>query len=571
MRAWSVRPPDGVPPLPPAPGPPQARAPSGWGRGWAVVAFAAGVALLAAEGRGLWFVTDEWGLLLDRRTLDAAALLAPHNEHWVTGTTLLYRPLFLAVGFGDHLPYHLAGVALHAAGVGGTWALLRRLAVPRPVAWLAALALLLPATAPEQVFPPLALSWTPSLLLGFAAAAVLRRPPHEAPRALRGALPEVLAALLLLLAQPFGGVGLAAALGLGAALALQRRWRTALAVAGPAVVAYATWRATAGAATATRVEPAALVAVPAYIVLGLRAAVARLSGLPTPWADAVLAVAAIGVAVAAVRRRLDLLGLAGACSAIAFLALAGLARVEAGGVASAGVDRYLHLVGTWFLLAVAAAVPRRAWRASVQSLASVALIGILALGATGAHRAFDLRREATAAVEVRLVAADRLLAGGLPAVADAQPAPQLAPDVTAARLSQLRAEGVRLGRRGLTVDPTARASAALQLQLAFTRDRAPSARVVVTDADGPLAPGAPGCVRVALPPGGAVELDAVPGALRLLPPGGGLSATRVEDPEAVAARTESGRALALEVAIPTAVRLVSEDGGDVVICGLPAP
>ncbi len=536
-------------------------------------AFAAGVALLAAEGRGLWFATDEWGLLLDRRALDAAALLAPHNEHWVTGTALLYRPLFLAVGFGDHLPYHLAGVALHAAGVGATWALLRRLAVPRAVAGLAALALLLPATAPEQVFSPLALSWTPSLLLGFAATAVLRRPPADAGPPRRPRLRTGLAAVLLLLAQPFGGVGLAVALGLGAALALQRGWRTALAVAGPAVAAYAAWRATAGASTATPIELAALAAVPAYVVTGLRAAVARLSGLPVPLADAVLALASTGVAVAAARRRLDLLGLVGACSAIAFLALAGLARVESGGVASAGVDRYLHLVGTWVLLAVAAAVPRSAWRRPVRSLASVALVGVLALGATGAHRAFDARREATAAVQVRLVAADLLLAEGLPAVADAQPAPQLAPDVTAATLTELRGEDVPLGRRGLAVgavDAAARAAAALQLQLAFTRDRPPSAAVVVTGADGPLAPGAPGCLRVALPPGGAVELDTAPGALRILPPGGGLSAARADDPEVVAARSESGRALALEVAVPTAVRLVTEDGGDLGICGLPA-
>lgn len=58
------------------------------------VAFAAGVGLLVLLGRGLWFFTDEWEFLLNRRELALAPLVAPHNEHWVSLPILIYRGLF---------------------------------------------------------------------------------------------------------------------------------------------------------------------------------------------------------------------------------------------------------------------------------------------------------------------------------------------------------------------------------------------------------------------------------------------------------------------------------------------
>lgn len=94
---------------------------------------AAAVTALAFLGymraaQGLWFFSDDWDFLLNRRLSGDAVsrLLAPHNEHWVTIPILIYRTLFALFGIGNYYIYMVPLLLAHCGVCALIWSLTRR-------------------------------------------------------------------------------------------------------------------------------------------------------------------------------------------------------------------------------------------------------------------------------------------------------------------------------------------------------------------------------------------------------------------------------------------------------------
>ena len=61
---------------------------------------AVAAAVLFHLTRGFTFFYDEWNFLMNRQEFSADALLAPHNEHNVMVTVLLFKGLWELAGLG---------------------------------------------------------------------------------------------------------------------------------------------------------------------------------------------------------------------------------------------------------------------------------------------------------------------------------------------------------------------------------------------------------------------------------------------------------------------------------------
>lgn len=475
-----------------------------------LVALGAGVALLLYLGRGLWFFTDEWNFLLNRRELTLYHVMRPHNEHWVAFPALLYRGLLALGGLHTYWPYYLTGVAFHTAATVAGWAVLRRLGVPHLVAAPAALSLLLMGAASEQLFNAFQLGWTAPIALFCGALLLLERPVPRA-RHVTGA------SACLALAMPFGGVGLALAVGMAAGLVLRRRFRTAVLVAGPALACYLLWRLVWG--VSPPLEPQAFPLIPAYVAYGVTASVAGFTGLPLVLAAALLAVLAVWLVVAALRTPLPLTAWAASCSLLAFFASAGLARALASGVRQAGSSRYLYL-GVLLLLLATAAASRPLWRSRTAVLVAAGLVAACLV-----VNVVTLRDEARAvralkgASAMRILAADALLTQGIPHVPQAQPDPLYAPDVTAQELHELRQDGLRLDYQG-PAEPSdlITREERLRLQVALTAPpEKPTADVRLVAGQADVVPSGEGCADLRVLSGTTLELAASAGSLRVDP------------------------------------------------------
>jgi hypothetical protein len=466
----------------------------------ATVATCALVALLVERGRGLWFVADEWAFLVGRPE-GLTGLLAPHNEHLVAVPALLLRVLAGAAGF-EHLPYHVMAVAAHVGLVLVLVHVLRRLAVPAPVVWGTAALFALWGDIAEQLFPPLALSW----LAPLAVVLLLAAPRPGASAAERRRFTPRLGILVGALAglQLFGGTAIPLAVGCALALTLRGRPGAALIAAGPACALYAAWRLLFASGVPLVLDVEVLRGVAAYTAIGLGSAVARALTVPLAWGLVGAALALGGLVLA--RRRLPFVGLAAACSAVAFYALAGLARLGQAPVAQAGVHRYTFTGA--FLLAVALLSlwpspkpwdrrPRGPLRLATPALAG--LLGILAvLGGVAGLRGLAAAEARGVRVEAALRTAVGLLDEGVPALRAAQPDAGDAPDVRMGDLSSMRAAGLFAATASGPVSLPVERVQRLRLQVALVRPEPVTALLQPevgmldargcrrTDADGPV-------------------------------------------------------------------------------------
>ncbi len=520
-----------------------------------VAGFVAGVGLLVYLGRGLWFLTDEWAFLLDRRELTLANVMRPHNEHFVAFTVLLYRGLFYLGGLTDYWPYYLTSLAFHTGASVAGWIVLRRLDVPPLPALLAGLSLLLMGAASEQLFNAFQLGWTAPLLLFLTALLLLDR---DTPN-------DLGAAACLLLAMPFGGIGLALSVGAAAALILRRQFRRALLVSGPAVALYLAWQSVWGGSPPISAQ--ALIRVPGYIAYGSASAVAGFTGLPVAVSGVLLALVAVAVAVRAVREGIPLMGWAALFALVAFLGSAGIARVAVWGIQQSSASRYLYL-DALLLLVVLAALMRPLWSRGVSVTAA------LVLGACLVVNVFTLRGQWRETVgikgesAVRILAADELLTAGIPHVGAAQPDPLWALDVTADELAELREEGIPLAYDGpVQLTDVIRDEQRLRLQTALTPEPGRTADLRLLAGPAQVSAGAGGCVNVLADPGTALELEATPGIFAVKSAGDTVVHVRRSDHAVffqIALEEGSERHLAL------AVPMRPETGG-LLTLGFPVP
>jgi hypothetical protein len=358
--------------------------PHGGGRAWTIAFLAAAVAtvgLLLWLGRQTTFWADGWKFIEERTQWDAAAFLAPHWEHPVPLTALVWKVLFETVGIGSITPY-LAAVALaHVLVAGAVFHIVRRSAGPA-AAFAAGVLLLLLGTGGEALLIALSLNLVGACAAGAWALALFLEEPGRGRR--------VAIAALLLVAVGFSGAGLFFVAAIGAtALVLPGRWREIL-LTVPAVAAYVLWQLTWGTGGLTSRATGVLDELRAYLEAGVGHAVGAVVGL----GDAIGLVLAVLLVVATgwhlLGRRPMMAGaVAGTVGLVAVFVVTGLARATAsaaGGESPAEASRYVYLAAPFILVAGGAWLSRRPPVSLRDARSALPLLAVLAIALAGNAR-----------------------------------------------------------------------------------------------------------------------------------------------------------------------------------------
>jgi hypothetical protein len=188
------------------------------------------VPVLAYLARDQWFFFDEWQFLVPSY---GRTLLDPHNGHWSTVPMLLFRAVRSAVGLDSYVPYVALVVAGHLALTHVLWRVALRAANPWIATLLAGVFSVFGAGA-ENIFWAFQVGFVGGLLFAITAAYLVDVGKLTTVRAIAAGTLGVVALATAGTALPV----IAAAV----AMAWYRHgWRTAAAVFGPAIAAYAIW------------------------------------------------------------------------------------------------------------------------------------------------------------------------------------------------------------------------------------------------------------------------------------------------------------------------------------------
>jgi hypothetical protein len=354
------------------------------GRAWTIAFLAAAVAtvgLLLWLGRQTTFWADGWKFIEERIAWDAAAFLAPHWEHPVPLTALVWKVLFETVGIGSITPYLAAVAIAHVLVAGAVFRIVRRSAGPA-AAFAAGVLLLLLGTGGEALLIALSLNLVGACAAGAWALALFLEEPGRGRRAA--------IAVLLLVAVGFSGAGLFFVAAIGAtALVLPGRWREIL-LTVPAVAAYVLWQLTWGTGGLTSRATGVLDELRAYLEAGIGHAVGAVVGL----GDAIGLVLAVLLVVATgwhlLGRRPVMAGaVAGAVGLVAVFVVTGLARATAsaaGGESPAEASRYVYLAAPFILVAGGAWLSRRPPVSLRDARSVLPLVVVLAIALAGNAR-----------------------------------------------------------------------------------------------------------------------------------------------------------------------------------------
>jgi hypothetical protein len=325
----------------------------------AVAAFA----LIMYLGRGIDFYFDEWSFILARRGHSLDAFLKPHNEHIVLVPVILYKVLLAVVGLGHHWPYLAMLALMHVAlGVGVYLLASRRLGGWAGV--IAATLILFMGLAWQNMLWSFQIGFVGSVLGGVWAWVALDR---------RDGRGDVLACLALVLGTASSSLGIPLAVGVGAEIVVQRRWR-ALWVALVPVVLYGLWYLGYGVSDVTGEGVFHAVA---WAVTAVTAAAGAMFGVGTDWGRTlvILGVLVLGWRTALLIPSARLVGLL--TGGIAFWLLTGAARSVFQPPVPPETSRYLTLGAVVLLLA--AVELARGLRPPPALLVYAALIALVAV------------------------------------------------------------------------------------------------------------------------------------------------------------------------------------------------
>src|SRR4051794_10591541 len=98
-------------------------------RTWDIAFAAAAVAtfvLITFAARHVSFANDDWQFVADRRDWSLDAFMAPHNEHWVLGWAVLWKPIMAVFGLTTYQPYLLVLHLAHIVTAAGLYVVVRR-------------------------------------------------------------------------------------------------------------------------------------------------------------------------------------------------------------------------------------------------------------------------------------------------------------------------------------------------------------------------------------------------------------------------------------------------------------
>lgn len=480
---------------------------------WPVLALAVAMAVAAAAlfhlTRGFTFFYDEWNFLMNRQEFSADALLAPHNEHNVMVTVLLFKGLWELAGLGGYWAFRAFAIGLHLLCVWLLFVYARRRVGPEG-ALAAAVVILFLGTAWEIILWPFEVQFLIPIAAGLGGFLLMER---REPRA------DVGASALLALAFASGSLGIPVAAGMTVEILFGRdRVRRLLRVVAVPVALYLVWLREYDP---FRARFGSYESVPGFVLDQAGAAIAAIAGLQFSSVSTPAAVVALILALVAAERFVRGGVDRGRLAAVATMALAywSALALYRPWVADQEPSRYLY-GGALFVLLVCLELARgRRPRGPV-----LAIVAVLAL-ASVASNIGDMRDGAHT-----IRAYTDYVAPGLGALELARgevgprfrPEPNRAPDIVAGRYFRAvdrwgspadtpeeilrRGEGAREA-----ADIVLQRALGLRLAPATAPGRGPAPQPAGTPA-GTLATSA-GCVRF-VPAAGLAALDLT------LPPGG---------------------------------------------------
>ncbi|KAA0236034.1 MAG: hypothetical protein EDR02_02470 [Actinobacteria bacterium] len=424
-----------------------------------------GFAALVYLGRHQWFFADEWAALL-KRGLGLSGedgLLQPHNEHWIAGPILIYRMIYNLIGVKSYIPYLACDLALHVALAHVLWQIMRKLRVDAWVSTALSTMFVFLGAGAENILWAFQVGFIGSFLLGFIALYLVMdgtvaesgdrgfgsgteraqqtevvSPPKRAASSLSVA--RIAWASGLCVASLAFSSNVIPVIVVVAAVAWYRQdLRAAGGVALAPAAVFAGWMLLygRGGLGAHEITAGSLVALPAFVALGLARslqAIIRIPGL-------VVSLAALAGIWLWWRERTTQIALIIAGGAVLFFALTGIGRVAEFGVGFAKSERYVYL-GVALLLPLAGVLLTMLIRDSFRRQALVLVLLAYALVSNAlllrARAGEELVRETQIREEV--LAAAQLQASGEVLLADS-PDILESPDVSWSGVAALRADG----------------------------------------------------------------------------------------------------------------------------------
>jgi hypothetical protein len=342
-----------------------------------IAAFAAvevfALVLWLAIGRREWFYHDDWDPLATRKAGDLGDLFRPHNGHWITLPTLMYRFFFTAFGLRAYMPYRIVVLVAYLATAALLLVVMRRAGTNPWIATAAASLFALFGTGWANIIRPFQITFVSSLALGLVYLILV---DHDGPFDRRDAIGLAVGFVSLLTS----GVAVVMVGVVGIAVLFRRGWRLAALHVTPLAVCFIVWLLAIGhqGGVTRSTAPGDIVS---FVTEGFREAFGALG--PAAWFGALFtAVLVVGVALAVRQRRESgelaqlVVPLALLAGTIVFLTLSATGGRANTGAADARQSRYVSLVVAMLLPALAIAVDAlvRRWR----WLLSVGLVLLLA-------------------------------------------------------------------------------------------------------------------------------------------------------------------------------------------------
>jgi hypothetical protein len=319
------------------------------------------------------FYYDEWDFVLGAPHWTLRDYFLPHNEHWSTLPSVIYKALFLTIGARSYLPFMGAVLLLHVATAFLLFLIIRRRSGDL-LGLVAAAMLLFLGRGYENILWAFQVGFVGSIVFGLLAMYLL-----DTAAARRFVVVAASASLVISLTS--SGIGLFFCGAIAVDLLLDPSRRKYLWVLIAPALAYALWYVRFGLQHAgVHRSPLSLTAIQqlvGYVPLGIGAAVAGLFSLSLNWSQLALALLTAALALMWHRAgKVDSRVLGAAAGLILQFALTGLVRAQFGDL-QAGSPRYVYIGSVFLLLILTDAVRDLPWRGLWRpALATVVIVSV---------------------------------------------------------------------------------------------------------------------------------------------------------------------------------------------------
>lgn len=276
--------------------------------------------------RRVWFYQDEWDLLSHRMlpALSPLIIFTPHNEHWTTLATLVYRGIFDIVGIRSYTPYLAVDVVSHLVASHLLWRLMKRTGSRAAVATAAVGVFAVLGAGSADLTTAFQMTFVTALMFGLAALLLADREESDFCRG------DVGVCVVEIVALTCSGAGVTMVVVVALAVLLRRGWKPAIPIAVVPGAVYVAWYFIYGRVgyTSDHVTTGTLLGFPDYVWKGLSTTLGAASGING--AGPLLLLALIGYGIVRIPRAQTVAApaFAAALGALVFFFIAGAGRLN---------------------------------------------------------------------------------------------------------------------------------------------------------------------------------------------------------------------------------------------------